>query len=100
MSDSKNAEQPAVRYVPIILKEGTDNRGFPGLITSSDNGVTRVIEFTADGKVYHERDAKRIAELPFEHIKMKSPNGTAFYLSVSNDGKPIFTPVEKAGDSK
>ncbi|MEE6637773.1 hypothetical protein [Limosilactobacillus pontis] len=100
MSDSKNTEQPAVRYVPIILEEGTDNRGFPGLITSSDNGVTRMIEFTADGKVYHERDTRRIAELPFEHIKMKSPDGTAFYLSVSNDGQPVFTKVEKEDDSQ
>ena len=100
MSGIKNAEQPAVRYVPVILEEGTDNRGFPGLITSSDNGVTRVVEFTADGKMYHERDTKRIAELPFEHIKMKSPSGRLFYLSVSDDGKPVFTPVEKAGDKK
>jgi hypothetical protein len=100
MSDSKEVGQPIIQFVPVILNNGTDNNGFPGLVTSSDNGATRVLEYTADGKVYHDRDAKRIAELPFEHIKMKSPNGTAFYLSVSDDGKPIFTPIEKAGDSK
>ena len=93
------ADKPNVRYTPIILKDGTDNNGFPGKVTSSDNGATRVLEYTADGKVYHQRDTKRIAELPFEHIKMKSPSGRLFYLSVSNDGKPVFTPVKKAGDS-
>ncbi len=38
-----------------------------------------------------------IQQLTFEHITMKSPNGTAFYLSVSDDGQPVFT---KAGDSQ
>ena len=94
------ADKPSVRYTPIILKDGTDNNGFPGKITSSDNGATRVLEYTADGKVYHERDIKRITNIPFEHIKMKSPNGAIFYLSVSDDGQAVFTPVEKVGDSQ
>ena len=94
------ADKPNVRYTPIILKDGTDNNGFPGKITSSDNGATRVLEYTADGKVYHERDIKRITNIPFEHIKMKSPNGAIFYLSVSDDGQAVFTPVEKVGDSQ
>lgn len=97
MSDSKNAEKPAVRYVPIILEEGTDNRGFPGLITSKDNGVTRVIEFTASGKVYHKRDIERIAEIPFDQIKMRSPDGTVFSFTVDNEGNLKGT---KVGDKE
>ena len=94
------ADKPNVRYTPIVLEDGTDNNGFPGKITSSDNGATRVLEYTADGKVYHQRDIDRISGIPFDKLKFKSPSGAAFYLSVSDDGKPIFTPVEKAGDSK
>ena len=71
--------------------------GFYLLLCSDDNGVTLVPEYSSQGKIYHQRDINRIAEIPFEYITMKSPDGTAFYLSVNNDGQPVFT---KVGDSQ
>lgn len=54
-------DQQKLSLRPIILEQGFDTEsGFPGLVTSSDNGKTNVLEYTADGKVYRQRDADRI----------------------------------------
>lgn len=97
MSDSNEVGQPIIQYVPVILNNGTDNSGFPGLVTSSDNGVTRVLEYTADGKMYHQRDVDRIAKIPFDEIRMKSPSGTVFSFAVDDEGNLKGT---KVGDNK
>lgn len=91
------ADKPNVRYTPIVLEDGTDNNGFPGKVTSSDNGATRVLEYTADGKVYHQRDIDRIGNIPFDTIKMRSPDGTVFSFTVDDEGNLKGT---KVGDKK
>lgn len=91
------ADKPNVRYTPIILDDGTDNNGFPGKITSSDNGATRVLEYTADGKVYHQRDIDRISGIPFDKIKMRSSSGAVFSFTVDDEGNLKGT---KVGDKK
>lgn len=102
MADEEKDTTPTGNYLNNIVLQGMPdpNSGFYTLMCSRDNGKTLVPEYTADGKVYHERDIKRITNIPFEHIKMKSPNGAIFYLSVSDDGQAVFTPVEKVGDSQ
>lgn len=90
------ADKPNVRYTPIILEDGTDNNGFPGKVTSSDNGATQVLEYTADGKVYHQRDIDRIGNIPFDMIKMRSPSGAVFSFTVDDEGNLKGT---KVGDS-
>ena len=97
MSNSNEVGQPIIQFVPVILNSGTDNNGFPGLVTSNDNGATRVLEYTADGKVYHQRDIDRIARIPFDEIRMKSPNGTVFSFIVDDEGNLKGT---KVGDKK
>lgn len=99
MPDEAKDNIPAGKYLSNIVLRGMldPNSGFYVLMCSKDNGQTLIPEYTADGKMYHQRDINRIAEIPFEHITMKSPDGTAFYLSVSNDGQPVFT---KVGDSQ
>ena len=99
MADETKDTVPTGNYLNNIVLRGMPdpNSGFYTLMCSKDNGKTLVPEYTSDGKIYHQRDINRIAEIPFEHIKMKSPDGTAFYLSVSNDGQPLFT---KVGDSQ
>lgn len=91
------ADKPDVRYTPIILEDGTDNNGFPGKVTSSDNGATKVLEYTADGKVYHQRDIDRIGNIPFDMIKMRSPSGAVFSFTVDDEGNLKGT---KVGDKK
>lgn len=91
------SDKPDVRYTPIILEDETDNNGFPGKITSSDNGATRVLEYTADGKVYHQRDIDRIGNIPFDKIKMRSPSGAVFSFTVDDEGNLKGT---KVGDKK
>ena len=99
MADETKDTVPTGSYLNNIVLQGMPdpNSGFYTLMCSRDNGKTLVPEYTANGKLYHQRDINRIAEIPFEHITMKSPDGTAFYLSVSNDGQPVFT---KVGDSQ
>ena len=108
-TESKDDKRPPLQAVApdnktpqfdqsLILKRMIDPvSGFYLLLCSDDNGVTWVPEYSSQGKIYHQRDINRIAEIPFEHIAMKSPDGTAFYLSVSDDGQPVFT---KVGDSQ
>lgn len=72
--------------LPVILQSGIDNENFPGLICSADNGKTRILEYTAYGKVYHQRDIDRISEIPFDKIKMRSPSGAVFSFAVDDDG--------------
>lgn len=99
MADETKDTVPTSNYLNNIVLRGMPDpdSGFYVLMCSRDNGKTLVPEYTANGKLYHQRDINRIAEIPFEHITMKSPNGMAFYLSVSNDGQPVFT---KVGDSQ
>ena len=60
-SGATPTDQQKLSLRPIILEQGFDTEsGFPGLVTSSDNGKTNVLEYTADGKVYRQRDADRI----------------------------------------
>lgn len=91
------SDTPDMQVTPIILEDGTDNNGFPGKITSSDNGATRVLEYTADGKVYHQRDIDRISGIPFDKIKMRSSSGAVFSFTVDDEGNLKGT---KAGDKK
>lgn len=99
MADETKDTVPTGSYLNNIVLQGMPdpNSGFYTLMCSRDNGKTLVPEYTANGKLYHQRDIDRIAKIPFEHITMKSPDGTVFYLSVSNDGQPVFT---KVGDSQ
>lgn len=61
---------------PIILEQGFDSEsGFPGLVTSSDNGKTNVLEYTADGKVYRQRDADRL--WPYLQSKIGTANSSS-----------------------
>lgn len=60
-SGATPTDQQKLSLRPIILEQGFDTEsGFPGLVTSSDNGKTNVLEYTADGKVYRQRDADRL----------------------------------------
>lgn len=60
-SGATPTDQQKLSLRPIILEQGFDTEsGFPGLVTSSDNGKTNVLEYTAEGKVYRQRDADRI----------------------------------------
>ena len=80
-----------------ILQPYVDENGLQWLSCSPDNGQTVYKEYGPEGKIYRQRDPTMIQQLTFEHITMKSPDGTAFYLSVSDDGQPVFT---KVGDSQ
>lgn len=80
-----------------ILQPYIDENGLQWLSCSPDNGQTVYKEYGPEGKIYRQRDADLIQQLTFDKFKFKSPDGTAFYLSVSNDGQPVFT---KVGDSQ
>lgn len=82
----------------LILKRMIDPvSGFYLLLCSDDNGVTWFPEYSSQGKIYHQRDINRIAEIPFDKIKMRSPSGAVFSFTVDNDGNLKRT---KVGDSQ
>lgn len=93
MAEKKWYNPSQLTLVPMIDPES----GFFGLLCSRDGGKNWVYEYGPDGKKYHSRDAERILpylqQVKFEHILMKSPNGTAFYLSVNDDGTLKTTKV-------
>lgn len=97
----KSPDADAKNHSSIILRDGYDTEtGVPGKGCSPDNGVHFYVYFTSAGLMLHQKDAKMISNnLTFEKLRFKSPIGTAFYLSVSDDGKPVFTPVEKGDES-
>ena len=73
----------------------------PGKGCSDDNGAHYTVIANADGLMFHQKDAVKITNcLTFDHLTFKSPDGTAFYLSVSNDGQPVITKVKKEDDSQ
>lgn len=89
-------------YSNIILRNGYDTEtGVPGKGCSPDNGVHFYVYFTSAGIMLHQKDAEMISNnLTFEKLRFKSPNGTAFYLSVDDDGTLKTTKVgEQIGDS-
>ena len=86
----------------IILRDGYDTEtGVPGKGCSTDNGVHFTVYFTSAGLMLHQQDTKTISKnLTFEKLRFKSPDGTAFYLSVDDDGTLKTTKVgEQIGDS-
>lgn len=98
------APDDTVQYLaPQTLKPVTIN-GFRVLACSADNGVNWVPEYTAQGKMYHQRDINRISSIPFDKILMRSPNKAVFSFAVSDDGElkitKIADPPKKAGDDK
>ena len=83
-----------------ILQPYIDENGLQWLSCSPDNGQTVYKEYGPEGKIYRQHDADMIQQLTFDKLKLKSPDGTSFYLSVSNDGQPVFTKAEKEDDSQ
>lgn len=83
-----------------ILQPYVDENGLQWLSCSPNNGQTVYKEYGPEGKIYRQHDADMIQKLTFDKLKFKSPDGTAFYLSVSDDGQPVFTKVEKEDDSQ
>lgn len=82
---------------PAILKPMIDPQsGFYGLLCSDDNGVNWVYEYGAEGKKYHQRDIERISEIPFDKIKMRSPNKAVFSFTVDDEG--IFKVTDSNGN--
>ena len=83
-----------------ILQPYIDENGLQWLSCSPDNGQTVYKEYGPEGKIYRQHDADMIQQLTFDELKLKSPDGTTFNLSVSNDGQPVFTKAEKEDDSQ
>lgn len=76
-------------------KTGEYGKGY-----SPDNGKTLIVQEGVDGRHFHqETDAGRISELIFDKLIFRSDDDTLWELSVSNDGKPVFTKVKKEDDS-
>lgn len=99
MADETKDTVPTGNYLNNIVLRGMPDpdSGFYVLMCSRDNGKTLVPEYTADGKLYHQRDINRIAEIPFDKIEMRSPSGAVFSFTVDDDGNLKRT---KVGDSQ
>lgn len=66
-------------------KSGEYGKGY-----SPDGGKTLIVQEGTDGRHYHqETDAGRISELIFDSLKLKSPSGTVWKLSIDDEGNLI-----------
>lgn len=78
---------------PYYPKVGADS--VTGLDSEIDKHVPKydLATPTADGLISKEDKAKldKIQVEPFEGLKFKSPDGSIFVLSVSNQGDAVFT---------
>ena len=76
-------------------KTGVIGKGY-----SPDNGKTLVVKQTIKGNLYDQDDANKLSPLlnkiPIDSLKLRSPNGTVFLLSVDDDGKLA---TRKVGES-
>lgn len=104
MADKKSTKpNEDLNYIDshVLINCRDTETNVPGKGCSGDNGVTNTVVATTDGLMFHQKDAQKITKcLTFDKLKFKSPSGAAFYLSVSDAGQAVFTPVEKAGDSR
>ena len=96
MDNQETLVQRAVINEPMFdSKTGEFGKGY-----SPDYGQTFIVQESVKGRIYHqETDAGRISELIFDKLIFRSADGTLWELSVSNDGKPVFTKVKKEDDS-
>lgn len=102
MADDQTVTKPSddLSYIDshVLVNCRDTETNVPGKGCSDDNGATYTVVVNTDGLMFHQKDAQKITHyLTFEKLKFKSPDGTAFYLSVSNNGQPVFT---KVGDSQ
>lgn len=78
---------------PYYPKVGADS--IAGLESEIDKHVPKydLATPTADGLLSKEDKAKldKLQAEPFEGLKFKSPDGSIFVLSVSNQGETVFT---------
>ncbi|MCZ3668012.1 hypothetical protein L2724_06925 [Limosilactobacillus vaginalis] len=62
--------------------------GKRGVGYSPDGGLSFIVQEDSNGRVFHQgNDDIKISQLIFDSLKMKSPNGTVFTLSVDDEGK-------------
>lgn len=96
MDNQETLVQRAVINEPMFdSKTGEFGKGY-----SPDYGQTFIVQESVKGRIYHqETDADRISELIFDKLIFRSDDDTLWELSVSNDGKPVFTKVKKEDDS-
>lgn len=89
-------EQRAIIDEPMYdSKTGEYGKGY-----SPDNGKTLIVQEGPDGRHYHqETDAKRISQLVFDSLQLRSPNGKVYTLTAGDDGKlKLSTEEETNGD--
>lgn len=85
----------------IVLQDMIDDAtGLRGLGCSPDDGETKTVLATTKGFLFHQLDAKQLRPLleqeAFNVVRLKSPGGTTYQLTVTDDGKIKLT---KEGDS-
>lgn len=62
--------------------------GSRGVGYSPNGGLSFIVQENSNGRVYHQgNDDVKISQLVFDCLKLKSPNGTVFTLSVDDKGK-------------
>lgn len=83
--DPNSGRRLIINELMIDSETGITGRGY-----SPDNGQTRVVQNTIKGRIYNEDDQKKIYQLmkdiPHDYVKLRSPNGAVFLVSVDNDG--------------
>lgn len=81
-------------YKQIVLEWGQDTEsGIWGRGYSPDNGKTFYVTDTTYGRKYRASDVDRLSPLierkPFDALRLRSPNGTVYAVTVDDNGNLI-----------
>ncbi|TLQ03654.1 hypothetical protein FEZ51_08600 [Pediococcus stilesii] len=78
---------------------GNDTSGLLGgeSLGYSTDGINFYAAITPFGIIFRENDAERMSKLLVNKLKLQSPNGTVFNLSINDDG--VLSAVKEGDDS-
>lgn len=89
---SKNPYFPRVSWDSVLGLDNHTNDCLTNWVTLDSNKLLLFSSIQEQLQTWHNQ----LPEKTYTNIKMQSPDGTVFLLSVTDDGQPVFTKEDDA----
>lgn len=89
---SKNPYFPRVSWDSVLGLDNHTNDYLTNWVTLDNSKLLLFSSIQEQLQTWHDQLPEKI----YQNIKMQSPNGTVFLLSVTDDGQPVFTKEDDA----